>query len=490
MKSVAIIGSGFSGLSAAAFIQKNGYQATIYEKNEQIGGRARSFRAKGYTFDMGPSWYWMPDVFERFYQSFGKTTSDLYQLKRLSPSYRVIFNEDEHVDLPSNKEELYELFESIEPGSAVHLKDFLQEAQYKYEVGINQFVMMPSLSFTEFLRADILKGFFKLQLVTSIESHIRSKFKSPKLRSILEFPSLFLGATPKKTPALYSLMNYADMELGTWYPMGGMAKIGEGMNSIAEELGVSIKTNSGVEKIEVSPSKKGSIYVNGSKIEADAIISSADYHHTEQHLLNKTSQSYSEKYWDSRELAPSALIFYLGVNKKVKNLLHHNLFFDEDFNEHAKELYTTPKWPEKPLFYACVPSKTDPEVAPDGKENIFILIPLAADLKESEELKQKYLELVIKRMEKYTKDSIMEFIEYQRAFCVSDFKSEYNSFKGNAYGLANTLKQTAFLKPKIKSKRVNNLFYTGQLTVPGPGVPPAIISGEVVANYVINQFNR
>ena len=484
MSKVIVIGSGFAGISCATFLAKEGYDVTVLEKNTSIGGRARKFNAKGFTFDMGPSWYWMPDVFERYFGEFNHKVSDYYDLKRLTPSYQIYTSSTETVEIPASLDELYDLFESLEKGSSKKLKQFLAEAKYKYEVGINDLVHKPSLRITEFADTRILTGLVKMHLLKSFSKHTDKLFKSPVIRQILEFPILFLGAKPSKTPALYSLMNYADLELGTWYPDGGMNRIIEGMEKLAVEQGVKFITNQNVTGFNFDNNKIKSVITDAKVYESDLVISGADYHHTETILLPKEKQSYSSSYWDKRVLAPSSLIFYLGIDKKIPDLKHHNLFFDEDFDIHAEEIYDDPTWPSKPLFYACCPSKTDKTVAPEGKENLFLLIPIAPDLEDNESIRKKYLDIVITRLEKATKTSIKEDIIFKRSFAVNDFKSEYNSFKGNAYGLANTLKQTAFLKPKIKSKKVSNLFYTGQLTTPGPGVPPSLISGEVVAKYI------
>lgn len=485
-KKVTIIGSGFAGLSAAATLGKAGYDVHVIEKNDQIGGRARKFSAQGFTFDMGPSWYWMPEVFENFYNQFGHTASDFYALERLDPGYRVFFTETDTVDIPASIDELYDLFESLEKGSAVKLKKFLKEAKYKYEVGMNEFVWKPSLSITEFMDFRIFKSLFQLQMFSSISSQIRSQFRNPYLRNILEFPVLFLGAKPQNTPALYSLMNYADLSLGTWYPMGGMHKIVEAMTKICEEQDVRFTTSSPVRNIGFKP-KKTILTCDNEIYTSDFCVASADYHHVDKDLLNASHSNYSEKYWNKRAMAPSSLLFYIGVNKEVPGLKHHNLFFDRDFDKHADEIYKTQQWPEEPLFYVCCPSKTDNSVAPKGKENLFILIPLAPDLKGSQEHIDEQFSKVMDRLEKATKTDIRSAIIYKRDFSTKDFIKEYNSFKGNAYGLANTLMQTAFLKPKIKNKKNNNLYYTGQLTVPGPGVPPSIVSGQVVANQIINS---
>jgi len=487
-KKVIVIGSGFSGLSAACYLAKSGCDVTVLEKHDSVGGRARKYEKNGFTFDMGPSWYWMPDVFEKFFADFGKKVSDYYELERLSPSYRVYFS-DGPIDIPSDINDMYQLFESIETGSAEKLKQFLKEAEYKYQVGMNDLVYKPGLSLTEFMNADFLKGVFKLDVFNSISSHIRKLFKNPKLVQLLEFPVLFLGALPQNTPALYSLMNYADIVGGTWYPKGGMVQIVYAMQKLAIELGVKFEFNVDVNKINVQQSKVSQLVSNKTFTDFDAVVSSADYHFTEQ-LLEKSYRNYSEKYWQSRKMAPSSLIFYLGVNKRLPNLLHHNLLFDEDFEVHAKEIYTTPKWPTNPLIYVNCTSLTDKTVAPEGNETVFVLIPIAPDLTESDEVKNHYFDLVIKRIEKHIGISFKDNIVFRRDYAGSDFIKDYNSFKGNAYGLANTLSQTAILKPKLINKKVKNLFYTGQLTVPGPGVPPSLISGKLVANQVQNTLNK
>ncbi len=486
MKKVSVIGSGFAGLVASSYLAKFGFDVTVYEKLDSIGGRARKFEADGFTFDMGPSWYWMPEVFENFFQAFGHQVKDFYDLKRLDPSYQI-FYEDEVMQLPASEDALYELFESYEPGSSKKLKSFLASAKYKYEVGMNEFVQKPSLSITEFFDPRIISSSLKLQMFTSISKEIRSLFKHKKLIELLEFPVLFLGATPQKIPALYSLMNYADLKLGTWYPIGGMHKIIEGMVKIAKEQGVKFKLSSPVEKIEVKDKKAISIKTQSGEYESDYIVSTADYHHTETKLLEDGNRSYTDVYWDKRVMAPSSLLFYLGVNKKIRGLTHHNLFFDKDFGLHAKEIYTDPKWPTDPLFYVCCPSKTDDTIAPPGMENIFLLIPLAPGINDTEELREKYFQMIMKRLEQRTGEDILSHIIHKKSYCIDNFKKDYNAFKGNAYGLANTLMQTAFLKPRMKSKKITNLYYAGQLTTPGPGVPPSIVSGEVVARLIAQE---
>ncbi len=484
-KKIAVIGSGFAGLSAASSLAQAGYSVTVFEKNETPGGRARKFSAGGFTFDMGPSWYWMPDVFEQYFAKFGKKVSDYYDLVRLDPSYRVFFADGQPSDIPANLDELFHWFDTLEPGSSKQLKKFLEEAAYKYDVGINDLVYKPGRSLTEFLDARLITGVFKLHVFKSISSYIRKYFKHPKLIQLLEFPVLFLGAMPSKTPALYSLMNYADIALGTWYPKGGMNEIVQGMYTLAVELGVEFKFNSPVQEINMNATKAKGLVVNGEMQAFDFIVGGADYHHVEQKLLPEKFRKYDESYWDKRDMAPGSLIFYLGVNKKLDHLLHHNLFFDESFEVHAREIYENPKWPSKPLFYTCCTTKTDPSGAPEGMENVFVLIPTAPDLKDDDNTREKYYDIVMDRMERLTGQKIKDHVVYKRSYAHNDFIGDYNAYKGNAYGLANTLRQTALLKPSMQNKKVKNLFYTGQLTVPGPGVPPSLISGQVVANEIM-----
>jgi phytoene desaturase len=487
MKKIAVIGSGFAGLSAAACLAKEGYHVTVFEKNESAGGRARKFEADGFLFDMGPSWYWMPDVFEKYFAHFNKKPSDYYTLDRLSPSYRIYYEKKDLLDIPAGVDNLCKLFEELEPGSTKNLLRFLEEGKYKYNIGINELVYKPGLALSELMDMRLMTGVFKLHVFQSISKYVRKFFKHPRIIQLLEFPVLFLGATAQKTPALYSLMNYADMALGTWYPQGGMHKIVEGMVAVAKEQGVQFEFNSEVTQFNLTENTIHEIIVNGQTRKFDYIVAGADYHFVEQNLLPPTHRQYSEAYWQKRSMAPSSLIFYLGLDKKIEGLLHHNLFFDADFGLHAREIYEDPQWPTAPQFYVSCPSKTDASVAPAGSENIFILIPVAPGLNDEPNIREKYFDLVLNRFEHIIGQSIRESIVYKRSYAHNDFIADYHAFKGNAYGLANTITQTANLKPSILNKKVKNLFYTGQLTVPGPGVPPSIISGQVVARELMKQ---
>ncbi|SFT08500.1 phytoene desaturase family protein [Sphingobacterium wenxiniae] len=483
-KKIAVIGSGFSGLSAAAYLAKAGNDVHVFEKHDHPGGRARQFTTEqGYVFDMGPSWYWMPDIIEGFFADFGYKTADFFEMISLNPQFEMIFS-NEKIDVPESLGELKIVFEQIEKGAASQLEKFMQSAKFKYEVGMQDFVNKPCHNWAEFISPKIAKSALKLDLFTNFRTYVARYFKSDKLRTLMEFPVIFLGASPKNIPALYSLMNYGGYALGTHYPLGGFYQLVLAMKKIAEKQGVSFHFNKTVERINTQTDKVKSLTIDSKNYEFDVVVASSDYHHTET-LLDREYRNYDETYWEKKTFAPSSLIFYLGVNETIPNLKHHTLFFENDLDEHIDCIYKEKKWPEKPLFYACCPSKTDKNVAPLGKENLFLLMPLAIGINDEEVVREKYLTEMLSRIEKHTgMRDLQSTIEYKKSYCVSDFMSDYNAYGGNAYGLANTLGQTAVLKPKISNKKLKNLFYTGQLTVPGPGVPPSIISGKIVANEI------
>lgn len=486
-KSVHIIGSGFSALAASCYLAKFGFEVNVFEKNETVGGRARQWNKDGFTFDIGPSWYWMPDVFERFFTDFGKKPSDYYELIKLNPAYRVHFGVNDQITIKDNLNDIITEFETIEKGSGTALQEFIKDAKENYDIAIKDLVYKPGVSALELITPKTIQ---KLgQFATSIKSTVKQKIKNRKLQQVLEFPVLFLGAKPSDTPAFYNFMNYADFGLGTWYPKGGMYKVVEAMESLALELGVKIHTNSNVEKIIVKNKTAIGIQINKEVLICDIVLSGADYHHSEQ-LLNIDNRAYSENYWNKKIFAPSSLLFFVGFDKKLNNLYHHELFFDVDFDAHAKDIYDEPQWPKEPLFYASFPSVTDETVAPKNQELGFFLIPLAPGIEDTELLRESYFVKIIERFEKITQQEVKSHILFKKSYCKNDFVTDYNSYKGNAYGMANTLLQTAFLRPKIKSKKVSNLFFTGQLTVPGPGVPPSLISGKLASELIYKNTTK
>ena len=483
---ISIIGSGFSSLSASCYLAKAGYDVSVFEKNETIGGRARQLKKDGFTFDIGPTWYWMPDVFERFFKDFDKHPSDYYELDKLNPAYSVYFDKNDFVTIEDSLEKISDTFEKEEKGSSKKLKKFISSAKTNYDIAIKDLVYKPGESPLELVTLKTIK---KLdQFTSNIKRDVRKDFKNKRLAQILEFPVLFLGAKPINTPSFYNFMNYADFGIGTFHPKKGMYQVILGMQTLAKELGVKIHTDSSIDKIIVDNGKAKGVVSNGKKYNSDIVLSGADYHHSET-LVDKKYRQYSEKFWQKKTFAPSSLLFYVGFNKKLKNVNHHTLFFDVDFDTHAEAIYDSPKWPEEPLFYASFPSITDSSSAPKGNEAGIFLIPLAPGLEDTKELRDKFFEKIITRFETLTSQEVKNNIIFRESFCVNDFIKDYNSYKGNAYGMANTLLQTAFLRPKLRSKKVKDLYFTGQLTVPGPGVPPSLISGKLVAE-LISKYHK
>ncbi|TRZ42264.1 phytoene desaturase family protein [Robertkochia solimangrovi] len=479
--SVIIIGSGFSSLSAACYLAKAGYKVTVLEKQGTTGGRARQLHKDGFTFDMGPTFYWMPDVFESFFADFDKRPSDYYHLEKLNPAYRVFFGKDDYLDIADEFEKICETFEATEKGSSKKLNNFINKAKENYDIAIRDLVYKPGENLLELVTPKTisrLSGF-----ITSIKKQVSGYVTDSRLRKILEFPVLFLGAKPENTPAFYNFMNYADLKLGTWHPLGGMYEVVKGIQELAESLGVFFYTHCDVQGFEFSGNKITAVKTSGGRFTADLILSGADYHFTET-LLPSQYRQYSELYWDSRTFAPSALLFYVGFDKPVAEVTHHTLFFDSDFDLHARAIYDTKQWAEDPLFYASFPGKTDRSVVPEGKESGIFLIPIAPGIEDTEKLREKYFRIVMERLEKITGIQVSKHILFKESFCVNDFTKDYNAYKGNAYGLANTLMQTHILRPRLKSKKVDNLYFCGQLTLPGPGVPPALISGKIVSQLI------
>jgi phytoene desaturase len=480
-----IIGSGYSGLSVSALLAQSGLNVNVFEKNATFGGRSRQFTESDFIFDMGPSWYWMPDVFERFFERFGKKTSDYYDLVKLDPGFQIIFDNTHTLKISRDWSDILDLFETYEPGSADKLNQFINDAEYKYNIAMRSLIYQPGLSFSELFKKDIISNITNMSLFNSYRKHVAKHFKNPFLKKLLEFPVLFLGASPKNTPGLYSLMAYSGLKQGTYYPIGGFGKVIDGMVTLCKELGVKFHNNHDIKSCTYMNKKISQIQTSTNSFKSDVVICSADYHHFDHKILESKYSNYSEKYWDKRVMSPSCLIYYLGIDDKLDKLEHHNLFFDRDIDQHTEDIYTNMKWPEEPLFYVCCPSKTDNSISPKGKENLFLLMPISSGINDSPSLREKYFKIMIDRLESYCGQAVLDKIIVKKSYCINNFKDDYNAYKGNAYGLANTLSQTANFKPKIKNKYLSNLYYTGQLTVPGPGVPPSIISGEIVADYIL-----
>jgi phytoene desaturase len=489
-KKIVVIGAGFGGLSAAALLAKDGHQVTVLEKHNMVGGRARVWQERGFSFDMGPSWYMMPEIYERYFALFGKKPSDYYSLSRLSPSYRAYFGENDKVDMPSDVEETYQLFESMEEGAGSKLREYLAQAEYQYEVSMKEFIYKDFNSVFDFFTKRMMTEGRKLHVFEKLSSFTNRYFKNERLRKLLEYSMVFLGGAPDNTPALYSVINHADLNLGVWYPQGGFGAVTNAFRKLAEEQGVKFEFGQSVTGFDYENNKIRRVKTANREFEADLVVSNADYHFVDQTLLEPQYRDYSPRWWNKRVVAPSAFIVYVGVNKKLSGLLHHTLFLDQDWTEHFNTIFNKPTWPEQPSFYVCVPSKTDDSVAPEGCENLFFLAPIAAGLADNPEVHQKLKNNLYDRLEKITNQKFKDNIVVERVFSLTDFSSDYNAFRGTGLGLAHTLWQTAYFRPRMRSKKLSNLYYVGHYTQPGIGVPMVVISGQIVSAKIAKEQNE
>ncbi len=488
-RSVVIIGGGIGGLALACMLGKKGYKVTIVEKNEMTGGRARVFTDKGFTFDMGPSWYMMPDVFEHFFEILGEDIKDYYSLQRLSPSYQITLKSDGksykfYSDMQKNKD----LFESIEPGAGQTLEDFLLKGKEQYELSKAEFMYKNYNSFRDFMTLRVMRQGAKLPLFKKQKQIIEKLFKSELLRKALQYQTVLLGTAPGDTPGIYTLMNYVDLVLGEWYPNSGVRAVPSSLESMAKKYGVTIRLNAPVKTIIVENNiAQGVLLENGEIINADIVVSNADVEHTDRKLLPKEYQTKSDRYWNSRVLAPSAFILYLGIKGKLPQMEHHNLVFPNDWQKGFDQIFKRPQWPEDPAFYVCMPSKTDKLIAPEGHENLFVLVPIASGLEYTEEFTTEYADKILDEIAKYYNiPDLKERIVVQHMYSVKDFIADYNAFKGTALGLAHTLGQTAIFRPNNVHKKIKNMFYVGAGTNPGIGMPICLISAELAYKRIEN----
>jgi len=488
-QSIIIIGAGFAGLSAAALLANAGYKVTVLEKNNLIGGRAQILKKRGFTFDMGPSWYLMPDVFETFFKHFNLDPRNIFKLTRLDPSYRIFFSNTEKIDISSNLKKNIRLFDSLEKNGGDKFKEYLKVAKKYYELSLKHFLYKEYKSYKDFLVREMVEEGKGLRIFDSMDKYVSRFFNSEKIKKILLYSLVFLGGAPKNTPSLYTLMSHVDFNLGVWYPMGGMGKVIQEIANIAKSKGVIIKRNHEVTSLIVENQLVRKIETTKGVFEGDIVVSAADLHHTETNLLIEKYQTYPQKYWDKKTIAPSAFIIYLGLNKKLKNLSHHNLILDNDWEDHFETIFKNPQWPDKPSYYVCVPSITDSSVAPKNKENLFILVPIASGLKDTPAQRKIYYKKIITDLENVSGESISKSIEVKELLSLNDYRDLYNAYKGTALGLSHTFFQSTIFRPGHKSKKVNNLFYTGQYSTPGIGVPMTLISSEILFDEINKQYD-
>jgi phytoene desaturase len=482
-----IIGAGLGGLGLACLLAKSGYQVTVVEKNRTLGGRARQFSEDGFTFDMGPSWYLMPDVFEAFFRLLNERVEDHLQLVKLSPSYRIYAEDDQTIDLPSDPAKAMALFESIEPGAGAQLEKYLNASRYQYDVVMQHFMHRNFDTPLDFLSWRLLLAGTKLSAFSTMSRYVSRFFKTPILQKIMQYQLLFLGSSPFKTPSIYNVMGHIDFNMGVYYPMGGIYQLVATLAGIARKHGAVIRTDAPANAIRVRGGKADGVELDdGDVLDADLVISNADIHHTETQLLSDDLRDYPSRYWESRQLAPSALILYLGLNDRPNSLLHHNVIFNDNWEASFAELFDSSHWPAHPSYYVCCPSQTDPSLAPDGKSAVFMLMPVSATVSYDECKIEAMADRMLGKADvRLGLSGLKDRIAFKRAYSGADFARDYNSLGGSALGLAHTLKQTALLRPNNRSRKVANLYYVGAGTNPGIGMPICLISAQLAYKRIM-----
>lgn len=490
MDKVLVIGGGFAGMATAALLQHGGMDVTLVEKHDQLGGKARVWRSAGYTFDMGPSWYLMPDVFDDFFSKLGRKREDYYSIKRLDPAYRVFFEGNDTVDIGKDIESTVRLFEKFEPGSGTRLRQYLADCGHKYGLAIDRLLYKEYRNIFHFFNPSTIFHGLRLGIFRSLHSHVKKYFDDYRAQRILEYSMLFLGSSPMAAPSFYSIMSHLDLVQGVYFPVGGMGAVVAGMEKLLAELNVTVQTGVEVKSIITHEKKAVGVETGQGQIHADHIVGTGDYHHIEQDLLTKPYRNLRARYWKKAVIAPSMFILYLGVKRKIPQLAHHNLFFSADWDRHFQQIFETPQWPDNPSYYVSVASRSEEGMAAAGGENIFVLVPIAPGLETDEEHSRKYAEKVILHLEALTGKSIRDELEVQRIYTVQDFQADYHAFKGTALGLSHTLGQTAMLRPPMRSKGLENFFYAGQYTHPGVGVPMALIAADLVSGILQKRPRR
>lgn len=489
-KSTVVVGAGVSGLATAALLAKSGRKVTVLEKNPTIGGRARVLRRNGYTFDMGPSWYMMPDEFETYFRLFGKSVSDFYDLVKLRTHYKVFFPGGRSYVITEDLDANVDLFERTEQGAGRALRRFVETSRRIYERAMAELVRLDYESLAPLLKPRVLKDLLSFRLTETYHHHVSRHFRHPDLQKIMEFMTVFLGGSPYNTPAFYNLVAHVDFNLGSWYPQGGMHEVPKALASLCHAYGADILTETEVHRCEVRQGRAVALETDRGTFTADEFVMSADYEFCETDLLDRRWQSYPQPWWDRRVLAPSCFLMYIGLEGKIGRLEHHNLYFDDSWERHFADVYDLSRWPDTPSYYIHVPSKTDPSMAPPDGETVFVLVPIAAGLRSDEPFRRSFADRILRHIETVTGEPMRDRIRTMTLFTVEDFERDYHAFKGAAFGMAHTLLQTAVFRCRNRSRKVPNLFYTGQYANPGVGVPTCLISAQITARLVTGHDPR
>jgi phytoene desaturase len=483
MQHAVIIGGGLGGLSTAALLAHQGYNVSLYEAMPRLGGRANLIQEQGFRFDAGPSWYLMPDVFEHYFALFGKKPTDYFELDRLDPSYKIFFEDTgKTITITGDLERDLPKFEELEPGVTPRVREYLRRSEYQYKIALGQFVYKNYDSVFDFLTLQTAIQGSKLRVFEKMQKYVSRYFKTDAMQKIMQYTLVFLGSSPYNTPALYNIMSHVDFNMGVFFPRGGIYKLVEGLVKLGGEYGVEYHTNVPVQRIVTQSGKAtGIILQDGTEVPADLVISNADIAFTERSLLPPEARTKPDSYWDKRILAPSGLVLYLGVQGKIDTLEHHNLLFSGDWGANFSQIFDKPQLPDDPSFYVSMTSKTDATTAPEGHENIFVLVPIAAGQEYTEEQLDAYTDKILVMMEQHMGvENLRQRIVYQKRYATADYERDFHTLGGSALGLAHTISQTAIFRPNNVSKKLNNMYYVGAGTNPGIGMPMTLVSAELL----------
>jgi len=500
---VVVIGGGIAGLATAALLAARGHSVDLLEKNDELGGRVGSFERDGFRFDTGASWYLMPEVFEHFFSLLGTSADEELDLTVLDPSYRVFFEDHpEPVDVRPDRAHNRALFESLEPGAGARFDAYLTSAEETYDVALRRFLYSNFDSPSAFLHPDVVRRTPALTrlLTRSLGSHVAGSFSDNRLRQLLGYPAVFLGSSPSRAPSMYHLMSRLDLGDRVLYPQGGFTRLIEVIARLAERHGARLHTGTPVTGILTRDgSRGGRPQVTGVEhvedggrrtLPADVVVGAADLHHLETALLPGSLQTHPPKVWRRRSPGPGAVLAMLGVEGRLPQLAHHSLFFTADWDRNFGDIFGhRSRIPDPASIYVCKPSATDPTVAPDGCENLFVLIPVPADVAigsggddgRGSEAVEQAADAAIGQLAAWSGvPDLPNRIRVRHTVGPEDFARSYNSWRGGALGLEHTLRQSAFLRPGNVSSKVDGLLYAGASTVPGVGLPMCLISAELV----------
>lgn len=491
---VVVIGGGIAGLATAALLAEEGHTATVLEARDETGGRAGSWEQDGFRFDTGPSWYLMPEVFDHFFRLLGTSAAAELDLVPLSPAYRVYFeHHDTPLDVESGRDAATALFEKIEPGAGARLSAYLDSAGDAYDLAVTRF-LYDTYEGTAGLRDPaLLKRLPTLAplLAGRLSTFVARRFADPRLRQVLGYPAVFLGGSPFGVPALYHLMSHLDLDEGVLYPRGGFTEVIGAIERLATARGVRIETGAEVAEIlTTDAATTGVRLADGRIVEADVVVSTADLHHTETALLPRALQSYPEPWWERRTPSPGALLLMLGVRGGLSQLAHHTLVFTEDWRGNFDAIFgSDPRIPDPASIYVCRPSATDDTVAPDGHENLFVLVPVPAEPGlgrggfdgAGDAAVEQAADAVIAQLARWCGiPDLAERVVVRRTVAPGDFEADLHAWRGNSLGLAHTLGQSAVFRPRNASPKVSGLYYAGASVLPGIGLPMCLISAELV----------